>query len=411
MCGIVGLALKNKKGFYKKQEDIFYDLLYVDALRGDDATGVIFVEKDGSFGIQKEASPSYYCLDAIKNSNVNKSMMQFGQAIIGHNRKATVGKIEDATAHPFVVDSKFAMVHNGTLYNHKKMHDTTVDSEALAIHLSTVLTTGYTKDKLEEELGKVDGAFAVVAYDQPSNKIYITRNSQRPMAFIETDDAIFWASEYGMLSWILSRHGVDVSKAKCSIAKEDTLYTIDLDKGEMTEEAYTPKKPIPVTTTALTVVTGGKKKVTRTSEFNTHISKNMFKSIKKKLLWETMNFWADDYLERNFPPVTIEDGETQVNLLGSLLKETPLGEDHTVIAELDLTQHPTISAGNILKLMYTGRIYEMTYNAKTKQVTVHMDRVRIVPRSSEHKDTIIDDSWIARKLEEHDKHETTIALH
>lgn len=417
MCGLVGVALKHSRGFYKKQEDIFFDLLYADALRGDDATGIVFVEKDGAFGIMKEASPAYYCRDTMRESKLNKGMMQWGRAMIGHNRKATVGQIKDDTSHPFVVDKKFAMVHNGTLYSHKKLADTVVDSEALAIHLSKVLTTGFNKENLEEEIGKVDGAYAIVAFDQPTNSIYITRNAQRPLAFIETDEAIFWASEYGMLSWVLNRHGIDLQKAKSAIAKEDHLYTIDLVKGEMKEEEFKPKKPQPVTK-ATAVVTGGNTKVKDTSSgLTTSLSKNMFKSIKKKLIWSSLNFWADDYIEHNFPHKNIEDGETKVNLLGSILQETALGEDHSVVASIDMKDYPMLSGANLLTHMYTGRVYEMTFNSRTRQATLYMDRVTIIPKSM-NLPAVIDAKYISDKLEEkeikltqQDKDETSTTLH
>lgn len=409
MCGLVGIALKNDKGFYKKHEDIFYEMLYADALRGEDATGVVFVEKDGAFGIMKEASPSYYCSDNMKTSYISKAMISHGRAMIGHNRKATIGKIQDETSHPFVIDKKFAMVHNGTLQNHKKLADTVVDSEALAIHLSTVLTGTPSKEAVEEAFGKVEGAYALVAFDQPSNKLFITRNSQRPLAFIETDEAVYWASEWGMMSWIMTRNGIDVTKAKSYLADENKLYALDLEKGELSVMEFTPKKTQPV----LTGVKTGKTTGPTQTVFTDRLSKQQFKAIKKRICYTTVSFWADDYVETHFPAKTLADGETKLNLLGTILDDV-LDGMHTVVAQIDLNDYSTINERNLLEQLYAGRIYEMTYNNRTKQATVYIDRVTLIPSTRKTLSlpaTVIDANVIRMKLDEKDKHETSASLH
>ena len=130
------MVLKHNTGLIKQTEDVFDQLLYANALRGEDSTGVIAVEKDSSFHIAKDASPSFWFGPAFKESDISKKMWNNAKAMIGHNRKKTIGKIEDATAHPFVVDDEFAMVHNGTLFGHAQLAKTEVDSEALAIVLA-----------------------------------------------------------------------------------------------------------------------------------------------------------------------------------------------------------------------------------------------------------------------------------
>src|ERR1700752_137462 len=133
MCGIVGFISKWKAtGFSAKQQKMFYQLLHADMLRGWEATGVITVAKNGDFGIMKEASDASVFNGSFIDSDLDKDMYKEGVAVIGHNRAKTIGENKDENAHPFVVDDTFAMVHNGTLRNHKDMHDTEVDSEALA---------------------------------------------------------------------------------------------------------------------------------------------------------------------------------------------------------------------------------------------------------------------------------------
>jgi glucosamine 6-phosphate synthetase-like amidotransferase/phosphosugar isomerase protein len=39
MCGIVGMVVKPNNGFSVKTENVFNQLLYADAVRGEDSTG------------------------------------------------------------------------------------------------------------------------------------------------------------------------------------------------------------------------------------------------------------------------------------------------------------------------------------------------------------------------------------
>ena len=207
MCGIVGMVVKPANGFVKQHEDCFYQMLYADALRGEDSTGVIGVENDTSFHIAKEATEAAWFNAQFQGGTLAKTMWATGKAFIGHNRKKTVGAIKDETAHPFVVDDVFAMVHNGTLFNHKDLADTEVDSEALAKVLATALGETDYIQALETILGKVSGAYATASYDQRTNKVHLLRNSQRPLAYVETSNAWYFASEAPMLFWILARNG------------------------------------------------------------------------------------------------------------------------------------------------------------------------------------------------------------
>ena len=46
MCGIVGIATKQNNGFTSAEGDMFRDMLYLDAFRGWDSTGVFGVDKN-----------------------------------------------------------------------------------------------------------------------------------------------------------------------------------------------------------------------------------------------------------------------------------------------------------------------------------------------------------------------------
>jgi predicted glutamine amidotransferase len=371
MCGLVGIVVKAKNGFTVDQENVFWQMLFADTLRGEDSTGIVAVENDSGFGYIKEAYDASWCVPQMKIHDVTKGMFHRGKALIGHNRKATVGRIEAETAHPFVVDSTFAMVHNGTLRNHRLLHDTVVDSEALAKHLHTIFQDDVPKETLEDEMGKVEGAYAVVAYNQVNHKVYITRNNERPLTIIETPDCWVWASESLLAGWILSRNRYDLTKCKVMELKPDVLVTIDLDTNLLVEEEYTPKKPTPpiITTKMGTGVITSVKKT----------SKNEFKRLKKEALGRRASFWVDDFVEEDFPN-TLAKGSSVVNLLGSL--DGLLFEDFqtNVNACINIKEH-NIAPEEITDRFYTGIIEDMAYSPVNGHITVMMDYVRVLPRS------------------------------
>ena len=92
MCGIVGVISKSHFGFMQKHLDLFYQLLHSDELRGDDATGLIYIENDSGFGILKDAVPASWCADSMIRHNQLTDRIRKGKALIGHNRKATMGR-------------------------------------------------------------------------------------------------------------------------------------------------------------------------------------------------------------------------------------------------------------------------------------------------------------------------------
>jgi predicted glutamine amidotransferase len=342
MCGIVGVVVKAKNGFIKQTEDSFFQMLFVDVLRGQDATGLIAVENNTAFSIAKSAeSPEWFIPEFKRNATCN-IMYTKGKAYIGHNRKKTIGAISDETAHPFVVDKKFAMVHNGTLHDHEKLANTAVDSEALAIHIYKHLElagdkVGDVSKAFEEALGKVSGAYAIAAYDQVRNRVYLLRNKDRPLSLIETDNAWYFMSEPLMGGWILSRNDYSYGKLKIDHILEHQLIQIDLDDSTLTKNLITPKKSYsqPAKNNTLIIPMGGV-----TVGNGTRSGGKPFKGTQKefdkwasKWLGKRISFWVDDFVEKNFPKTIDEDKETEVKLLGKLEE---IDYWHTITADVDL---------------------------------------------------------------------------
>ena len=396
MCGIVGAIAKTTGGLMKQHEDTFMQMLYANTLRGADSTGIIGIERDTSFHIAKESTEATWFQAVFNQSDIYKSMWKNGKAYIGHNRKSTVGKTNDTNAHPFVVGEEFAMVHNGTLWNHKALANTEVDSEALA----QVLAKAFEKEEylpdLEETLGRVNGAYALAMYDQRHNAVRLLRNKERPLAYAETANGWFFASEGAMLFWILSRNGFDMSKTAIQLVPEHTLLTFDLDKNEMISEAVVPKKALPPVTTTLTV-TGGK--TAKKSIFAMEgMSKNAYKRFRNRHLNKRIEWWVEDFVETNFPR-TEQDGETLFDLIGVC---DDLDEDHVINTTVDIKVLNLLS-GELTDRLWYGKVVEMSYDTKTKVVTMSMENCLPLPISVRHDKPTIDAAYIQRKLDEQEK--------
>jgi hypothetical protein len=302
---------------------MFYQLLYADEFRGEDATGVVGVMKDGDFGIMKEAGAAYWFNNTYINSDLDKKLYNKGVAAIGHNRAKTVGKNIDANAHPFVVDNTFAMVHNGTLRNHHAIGKHEVDSESLAHLFKEAMDQDDYKTAMEAALGKVVGAFACVWYDQKRDEVCMIRNSERPLGWVETKHEIVFGSEIALLNWIVTRNGSVVDKFKSlevhklyqfnmkegnGAVKETFLFpkypTTTHTPGFKNGVVHLPHKPAPVVTPVTNIPTGtsstGDKEATSTLfriEDMTELSKNGFKKLRANIFRKDIEFLQEDYVD------------------------------------------------------------------------------------------------------------------
>lgn len=200
MCGIVGMVSKNQTGFTKQDQDIFRTLLYVDAVRGEDSTGIFGVNKYGNLEFLKSATDPTTFLKTKSYKDFDDKIYSKFKMVVGHNRKATFGTIKDENAHPFV-EGNVALVHNGTLFNHKNsLKDVEVDSHAIC---HSIAEHGY-----KETFKKINGAFAISWYDAESKTLSLVRNKERPLSIFETPTTWYFASENLMLYWVLLRHGI-----------------------------------------------------------------------------------------------------------------------------------------------------------------------------------------------------------
>lgn len=241
MCGLISVLTKNQNGFSVKDMKIFQQMLFVDTLRGEDSTGVFGVNRHGSISVVKSAMAAPDFIRTKSYDDWDTDMFREGSILVGHNRSATKGAIDDSNAHPFS-EGNITLVHNGTLNWHKSFSDKEVDSHAIC---EFIAEKGY-----KEALKTIEGAFALIWFDQEQNKLFISRNSKRPLGMIYSKDrsSLYIASELAMIPWILSRNGVE-HEGKYNVFEEDKndkgfVYSFDL--GELTfkkecVDFYTPK--------------------------------------------------------------------------------------------------------------------------------------------------------------------------
>jgi len=195
MCGLVGVAGSIIAG----DAAIFKQLMFMDTIRGKHATGIALTgmphAEPETF---KMAIAAPYFLEQPPVAEL-LSAFQYNCVVMGHNRHATKGANGDPLgAHPFV-HGHITLMHNGSLTTHYSLtkETFTVDSEAIcrAFEVEGALNV----------IPKLNGAFALTWIDSKEGTLNFVRNDERPLCIGSVANKIYWASERGMLEWMLSR--------------------------------------------------------------------------------------------------------------------------------------------------------------------------------------------------------------
>jgi hypothetical protein len=216
MCGLVGFV--GKIGY--KEEQAFKLMLKLDVIRGEDSTGVASVNATGKIKMAKKAALPWelFETDEYKKAvDQNQSL-----CLIGHNRAATKGVINDNNAHPFEFDNVVG-AHNGTLRGQSLLEDYKnfdVDSENIYHHMSI--------HGAEHTLHRLNGAFALAFYDKKEDYLGLVRNNERPLyfCFCNDGDTVGWASEPWILAVALSKNGIKYNDIR--EVEEQKLYRFPL---------------------------------------------------------------------------------------------------------------------------------------------------------------------------------------
>lgn len=251
MCGHFGYATMATTGLAVLRS-AFVDGLYVDGIRGFDSTGVAAVPAramDKPPIIYKRALPVYDYMNTRVFTKMMQNVVDFS-VLIGHNRAATRGKVVDDAAHPYT-HGPITLAHNGTLdYTTNLDGNFETDSEEIPYTMS--------REGEHATLERINGAFALVWYNHEKQTINFARNKDRPLCYTISDcgDHIFWASEVGLLEWILERNNIkhgniwlpqprwwvhfDVGSID-NFSKQDSSKTI---KNTTSFTEYVPKKTV-----------------------------------------------------------------------------------------------------------------------------------------------------------------------
>jgi predicted glutamine amidotransferase len=201
MCGLVGIA----GTINDTDKRAFKDLLWVNAIRGRDGTGVASVP----FAHKKLMAVSKVAGDPkelFDRKSFDAIVTSTGKCLfLGHSRLRTIGDVNIKNTHPFLFEN-IVGAHNGTLqYRSRdsmkwsKSFDT--DSEALFNNLN--------EDGLQDTIDKMEGignAYALTWYDKRDETINFIRNSERPLFYTMSENkrTIYWASDASMLYLVLN---------------------------------------------------------------------------------------------------------------------------------------------------------------------------------------------------------------
>lgn len=243
MCGIVGVL--HFEDTFTKASDLalfFKQALIADTLRGEDSTGIMALAQDGTLPETfKKAIPGWDFVNSKTFAHYMRDIEHFPM-MVGHNRWATMGKVNSLNAHPFQ-EKHITLVHNGSIRNHRQLTGGNlfdVDSQAICNAIAT--------DGINAVAKQMDGAFALVWHDAKEQSFNILRNSERPLAVGVARDinAMLIASEMDMLKWLAAREKTNIaikSFHNVPVGKHFKWMLKDRDVNAFTEKEVAFKEP------------------------------------------------------------------------------------------------------------------------------------------------------------------------
>jgi glucosamine 6-phosphate synthetase-like amidotransferase/phosphosugar isomerase protein len=149
MCGIAGILLSKVKNRETKQLcELFTANLIANEIRGKDATGILVVQNDCSWFLEKAPLPASIFTTTAAYKKLLSRVNQNTTLILGHTRKPTKGSPENNNNNHPIVRGHTIGVHNGTLSN---------DNEIFLNHL---------KAGKESRIGAVDSEAIFALIDE-----------------------------------------------------------------------------------------------------------------------------------------------------------------------------------------------------------------------------------------------------
>lgn len=354
MCGLTGMITNTKNGGSYKAIDAFENLLYMNALRGWDSTGVALFYTDGGLRVAKEAGCAANFVCTTDWADIKSDFFREGKAILGHNRKKTVGEVKDETSHPFLIDDRFGFIHNGTIHQHHKLANTDVDSEALGMVLTKCEGN---IAKIEEVLKDVYGAYACMWIDKDKEKMYIVRNKERPLHYGKFEEGWVFSSEVGLLYAAFNRENYKIEDV--TSVPENTLIEFDLSLKDCVP-LLTPlnlKKSYPTSVT----------QTPWSGENRSGVSKSKFKRLsKQKLIGSIIRFELEDYIDKDANPKNFD--ATDWIIWGD---SPDISFPHKVYGNLINVDWNTM-LDYYTDYGYTGKVERLEYDPKEKIVKIYV---------------------------------------
>ncbi len=246
MCGILGIV-GSKNGFDRRMLGFLEDGAIMGMVRGEDSTGVMQMEKDGTMRVHKLPIDGYF-FAKHKRSQEFFNNADVSLATIMHHRAATRGSVSQENAHPFThktpAGNTIIGVHNGSLSRWSGREDGMrfdVDSDWLYYQIA--------KYGAKKALADVNGSYALVWMDD-GGKVHITANAERPIhwAYVAKENIMLIASEAGMLYSLATRNNFDIEQAfypsKGLIFTFDPKNVRDFTTERVAKPAKEPAAPV-----------------------------------------------------------------------------------------------------------------------------------------------------------------------
>jgi hypothetical protein len=223
MCGLWGIYCTEV--LTNNEKDLFQALGILSSSRGVDATGFLSIdtvarhnqEDKVYYGINKAAKKPYEFFD---DKEIQSDLKTRTTALLGHNRHATIGEKNVATAHPFEHDV-IVGCHNGTIRNYATTDDLS-DSDRFYKRVAEL--------GLKEALNELphDAAYALTFWDMDENSVNFFRNNQRSLFYCPSLDGktVIWASEARFIKGALEFMEMGKSYGETSMVKRNTHFKL-----------------------------------------------------------------------------------------------------------------------------------------------------------------------------------------